>query len=361
MKIMFSVYTLAGGGAERVISILSDNLSNLGFDVSLILVKRVQDEYYINPKVKIYTIENFGYRCQEGNKLSRTYKRVEILRGILKENKPDYIFAFLGNMIRDVYVASVGTGVRVIGALRVNPQNMSKFDRFCLNYVFDHCAAVFLQTYSQKKFISKKAEKRSFVVPNPVNSEIIEAGKEKEYNATMNKIVTCGRLSPQKNHKMLIEAMIQVHQLHSKVRLEIYGSGSEESSLKDLIQQKNADSYIFLKGRSNNVIEILLQADIFVLSSNYEGMPNALMEAMAMGLPCISTDCLTGPRELIGENERGILVEIDHISAMVDAICILVEKPSLGIEYGQNARNFILNNYTPEIITQQLLANINNK
>lgn len=357
---MFIVFNLSGGGAERVLSILSNALLDFGCDISIILQRRENQEYFINSKIKIFSLETLGLDCKKGSKVSRTYKRIKILRGIIDKQKPDYIFPFLGNMIRDSYLASLGTKIKVIAALRVNPENMPMFDRFCLNFVFNHCDAVFLQTISQRCFLSDRAVRKSFVVPNPVSLDIIAAGIEKKYSSLFTKIITCGRLNEQKNHELLIEAVVLVHQIHPEITLDIYGDGHFEEFLKSLIKKRKADRYIFLKGRTNNIKDVLLHADMFVLSSNYEGMPNALMEAMAVGLPCISTDCLTGPKELIGNNKRGMLVEVNNLSQMKRAICRLIEETDLSINYGKKARLYILENYTPAIIARKLLNNIEN-
>ena len=110
------------------------------------------------------------------------------------------------------------------------------------------------------------------------------------------------------------------------------------NELNQYIETLNMQSKVFLKGRTNNILEKLLEADIYILSSDYEGMPNSLMEAMATGLPCISTDCPTGPSDIIINEENGILVPVDDVLKMEQAVLMMCDNYDLAKKMGIQAK-----------------------
>ena len=180
-------------------------------------------------------------------------------------------------------------------------------------------------------------------------------GDERAESKKLLNIVTAGRLSEQKNHKILLDAMILVHYRHPECTLKIYGEGNKRTELESYVLERHANKFIQIMPRSNNLVDVYKSADLFVLSSNYEGMPNALMEAMASGIPCISTNCPTGPKELLGENERGLLVPMNDAVSLSEAIIRMLENPKKAYQYGLYAHNYIKENFTPKKIAVQLM------
>ena len=162
---------------------------------------------------------------------------------------------------------------------------------------------------------------------------------------------------PQKNQKMLIDAMAVVHKAHPEVTLKIFGEGPEENSLLAHIHELELDDCVQLMGKTADVAGELARADLFVFSSDFEGMPNALMEAMAAGMPCVSTDCPTGPKELIGENERGLLVPLGDTEAFAAAVLYMIEHVPEANTMGQKAHAYMRENYSPLSIARQLAEN----
>ena len=168
-------------------------------------------------------------------------------------------------------------------------------------------------------------------------------------------VVTCGRLNEQKNHKMLIEAVEKVVQNNKDVCLHIYGDGDLKNELEQLIENKDLKGVVVLKGATTDVESVLASADIFVMSSDYEGMPNALMEALAVGVPCISTDCpCGGPRMLIKEGENGCLVPVNDSVQMANVLEKLLINQDFKYKLGEKARERALE-YRPEKIFREWL------
>ena len=332
----------------------------MGHDVGVLLYKRTPDEYALSGNVSVLELETF-YSEAIGNPVSRKLGRIRGIRKLVSEYKPDVIIPFLDSMVIETYHATRGMNIPVIATVRNNPEKSNRFDRGYRNYVLKRCSSVFLQTEDQRRYFSERIRKNSFVVPNPVNEQMLNLGRTRVQHNGIKNIVTCGRLEKQKNHKLLIEAMVYVHNIYPDVRLSIYGEGTEKENLQQMIQDNHAQEYVYLMGRTSQVDKVLNEADLFVLSSDFEGMPNALMEAMACGIPCISTDCPTGPRELIGNNERGGLVPVGDTEKMAGAICEMISNNNRASELGKVAHNYLETFYAPQEIARKLLEEISKR
>ncbi len=137
------------------------------------------------------------------------------------------------------------------------------------------------------------------------------------------------------------------------ITLEIYGVGDEYQNISNLIESLNLRDRVFLRGRTHNPEKVLEIADIFVLSSDFEGMPNALMEAMAAGLPCIATDCpCGGPKALINNYENGILTEVNNELQLANAISYLLSNKEQRFELGKKAKQSSLI-FKPNVVLKQ--------
>ena len=354
-RILFVTRLLAGGGAERVISVLANELTEQGYEVGIIIFNMAKDEYILDKNVCCFRFEHYDETC--GNTISRTMYRWKCLRSIIKSYHPDVVFPFLESAVRETFIASRGLNVKMISTVRNLPQYDSKWKKYFYDFIYTHSNAVFLQTESQKQFFNQQIIYKSFVVPNPVNSVFLHIGKKRKERERLKRIVTAGRLEPQKNHQLLIEAMHYIHKAHPECSLSIYGEGAEYERLVRLIDKLNANDYIALKGRNNHLENVYEQADLFILSSDYEGMPNALIEAMASAMPCVSTDCLTGPKELIGDNQRGRLVPTRQVMKLSKAVIEMIESPKEANELGKRAYNYISEKLSPEKITSLLIEN----
>lgn len=359
MKFRFLIAcpTLSGGGAERVVSILSGALAELGHDVALLLERRAENEYPINSKVKIYTFDA-SYSRSQGSVLSRIRMRNKIYTSIIKEYMPDFVMPFLVGMVREMYFACKPfKNVKFIATLRNNPNKDTKnIYRIIQNYVFSHSDYLFLQTDSQKLYVPRHSHAKVFIVPNPICSNILNV--RLPYNDSIHRFITCGRLNAQKNHSLMIDSFVRVHEKYPEIYLDIFGEGELFEQLNRLIFEKNASSYIKLKGRTNNISETLSQYDSFLFSSDYEGMPNALMEAMGAGLVCISTDCPTGPKELIGDNERGFLYSVGNVNELTQGIEYVINNNDISRNKAEKARKFINEKFSEVSIAKKLVEKL---
>ena len=179
-------------------------------------------------------------------------------------------------------------------------------------------------------------QKRSAVILSPLD---VTGFPTHDFTVERKEIVTVGRLEPQKNQKLLINAFSELAKKIPDYTLVIYGEGSLRKELEKFIESKGLKDRIFLPGAKNNIQEYIKDASLFVLSSDYEGIPNALIEAMAIGLPCVSTDCSPGgARELITNGENGVIVECRNSNELATAMARLLTDRESAKKMGTNAK-----------------------
>ena len=340
--ILFAVSSLYGGGAERVVSVWASGLAKKGYKVSVLVYSRMENEYPIDNDVEVYTIANSQKECNDMSILTR----LKLFRKKLKEIKPDVVISFLSIIQIYIRLTSIGLHIPRIETVRNNPWEIKKglnkiYSKLWLN-CFKGCNKLIVQSEDQKIFFDVKVQDKAVVIPNPINESYLQNCKT-EYNANSHKIIAAGRLTPQKNYKMMIDAVKIASQKYGDITLEIYGVGELYDELNIYIKAQGLSDKITLMGRSDSLYKLYTERDLYLMSSNYEGMPNALAEAMAIGLPCISTDCKTGPRDLIENGDNGYLVEVGDADAMAEKIMgffSLADYEQKSI--GENARKKII-------------------
>ncbi|MBR2994886.1 glycosyltransferase [Candidatus Saccharibacteria bacterium] len=326
------------GGAERVITTLA-NVFSVDNDVVVLSLTRSKDAYKLNSSVKRLHVDSTSYKNDGYTK--KILRRLSLRRlvgfcHIIKVEKPDVIISFLPEpSIRLMFIKRFSYKVRnipTIISIRSDPEKEyhNRFLKFIVKRLYRNVDGMVYQTEDAKKYFKGFiSTKKQVIIQNPVDKNILMKPKDDEERR--NVIVSVGRLEKNKNQELLIRAFGDVIENGGcDYILEIFGEGSLRAHLQDLIKELGLDNKVFLKGQIDNVIQEINNARIFVLSSLYEGMPNALMEAMAMGLPCISTDCpCGGPRALIRDGENGILTENDNEEALKGAINRLVDNVNM--------------------------------
>ncbi len=355
-KILFVSYCLSNGGAERVLSRLANGLARKGIDVAILLYHRREKEYPVEEGVRIIEMESSAHEA--GNGLSRMRRRIKAIRKVLQAEKPTVVIPFLDSMVRESRLAARGLPCKVVATVRNSPYQdpPRKIGRFVRNRFCGLCSAVFVQNEAQKAYFNKRIQKKTFVVANPIADDLLAS--EKAYTGKVERFITCGRLHPQKNHKMLIEAFASAAAKYPQIRLSIYGVGEEQENVQAFIAAQGMTEHIRLQGRTEDVRTALVSHDAFLLSSNFEGMPNALMEALAVGLPCISTDCPTGPADLIETGKTGLLTPVADAKGMAEKIIELIENPAKAEEMGRAAKESMRQDYALERIVEDLLTNL---
>lgn len=314
MRLMFYINTLTGGGAQRVMSNLANQFVENGDEVIFVTSFPAEGEYPLHEKVDRRNLSE----ARIGSGLKRNVAYVLGLRKLVKQEKPDILLSFMGEPNYRAILAGMGLPVCTLVSVRNDPNSEYKgaVGRFLGKHVIPLADGCIFQTEQAKQWFPEKLQAKSRIIPNAVKKDFYCI----ERDPVPGQIVTFGRLEKQKNHKLLIDAFSDIAEEFSYAQLFIYGEGKLRGELEAQIAEKNLSDRVQLMGLTSDVPGKLKTADIFVLSSDFEGMPNALMEAMAAGVPSISTDCpCGGPEMLMTRENSGILVKTGDRKGLADA------------------------------------------
>lgn len=324
MKIDFYISSLSGGGAEHVLRNIASNFAGRGIDVGIISYEKRPQFYMADPRVKVYKVD-----YTKRNKIMELLSDLRATRRHLKERKADVAVSFLSRCNFMLILTRMFTKTRVIVCDRNNL--LRKYPRYifaitCFLYRF--ADAICVQTNEIKFFYPVYLQKKLYVLENPLDFEEMNRQCEGQTIEKENAVISVGRLEAQKDFTTLICAFQEIARKYPDWKLKIYGQGEKKQELESLIRRKNLEQNVLLCGVTHTPFLEMKRAEIFVLSSFYEGFPNVLCEAMHAGLPCISTRCECGPSELIEDGKNGFLVPVGDrklLSEKMEAL-ILDEK-----------------------------------
>ncbi|PZP13063.1 MAG: glycosyltransferase family 4 protein [Aliarcobacter butzleri] len=327
MKLAFIINSLNKGGAERVVSLLTKELSKEHEVFIILFDNNIAYEY----GGKIIDIECKSISGKIG-KLFNIFKRRTRLKKIFYENKFDKIFAFM----ESAYLPAILTGYPIISSVRNNPKVYSKF---ITKYILPKARKVVAVSNHIEKELNNLGIENTQTIFNPTiedeDYKIIEnLSKYKPF------VLAVGRLHKQKNFDLLIRAYENT-KVSNDVKLLIVGEGLGRDNLELLIKELDLKNKVFLVGQKDNIKDYYLQSELFILSSKYEGFPNVLVEALSNECVCISTDCPTGPSEIIKNNENGLLIINENLEEMTKAIDRLYFDENMKKIFSNNAKKSI--------------------
>lgn len=327
------------------------------YDVILVTQYRLEEEYPISPEIRrVYSEPDES--ALQGGRIRNFCVRFGALREIWSAYKPDVILSFLGkNNLMAVATAAflpskVAVSVRGEPTMEYEGRLMQMIARF----VFRFADGVVLQTEGARAFFPKAVQKKSVILSNPLNEQFLNKRicEERE-----DLIVAAGRLDENKNHAMLIHAFAKIAEEYPAVKLVIYGEGTLRTVLEALVEEKGLGGRISLPGNVSDVADHICKARIFTLTSNTEGMPNSIMEAMALGIPVIATDCpCGGPSALIEDGVNGLLVPVGDAFALADAFRRIFEDREFELRLRENARG-ITQKLSPDRVDGEWEAYLN--
>lgn len=325
-KIVIVINRMDYGGGQRVVANLSNYFSDNGIDVILLSISSKPSVYPLHQRVRQVTLK----KHENGRtQISRFLGTIFEVRKILREEKPDLVLSFLVDINILIIPAMLFQKVPLVISERNdpvrNPQN--KIKRMLRNVLYPFSEGFVFQTTDAKKYFSSAIQKRSCVIPNPLFEESIPArylGLPEKY------IVNVGRLERQKNQELLIRSFALVADKYPDINLLIFGDGSLKEELKQLVLELQLNTRVIFMGEHKDVLEYVRKSRAFILSSDFEGMPNALIEALACGVPCISTKCpCGGPEYLIDNMQNGILVSVNNLDELAKSIDIVLSDNEL--------------------------------
>ena len=329
-KIILSFATLAQGGASRVCANLSYPLCDTYDEVILITWADMPQFYDYDHRARWYNLTKEAGGASD-------IKRMLCFRKLVKKEQPDLILSFLEPFNIRVLLCTIGLGVKTIVAERNDPHGVNKYwimDQF-EKQIYRLADKILVQTETIRKFFDGALAERTHIIYNPVNLPKEMVGKALD-TEKKKRIVSVARLTPQKNHNILINAFARFSKNHHDYTLTIYGNGPQGEELKQLADSLGVGDKVYIPGASKTIHEDILDADMMCLVSQREGMSNAMIEAMCLGLPCICTK-VSGAIDLIKDDENGILVDIGDIDGLVKKMNELADDSDKAKEIGKKA------------------------
>lgn len=329
MKLVFSVPANIAGGAERVIVTLANYFASIGHEVYLVMLDSKSEFYQINEKVNQIKLnldtDGWSQMYKYFHLIPLEIKRILKLRDTYKQIKPDIIVSFLFTTNILNLISLLGLYYPLIISERNDPSKYNVFRKIVCSLVYPFASRIVCQTNNVKNFFPKYVSRKIKVIPNPIDIKTIAEPYSGERNK---KIVAIGRLIPQKNFSLLIRAFSKINDEYSKYTLHIYGDGPQREELLELVQELELGERVYFEGVRKNVFKGISNVSLFVMSSDFEGFPNVLAEAMASGIPSISTKFDSGASTELMENERnGYLTPVGDEAALTYAINTILSEP----------------------------------
>lgn len=313
---------LSGGGTERFAANLSNYLCESGVDVFLYTKKKENNEYKLNQNINRRELMCFHF-----------VKDMISIKNDLEKNE---IMILVGLGIYSNLCACFAKCMGYKGKIVISERNDPKHDlismksRMLRQILYPLADTLVFQTQQARDFYPRYIQKKGIVIHNPIKEDLPTRSE-----ITNKEIVFAGRLRVQKNPKLMLDSFLEIHQKHPDYKLRFFGIGPLEKDLKETVYRNGLEEAVVFEGWQSNVHNMIVDSDIFVMTSDFEGMPNSLMEAMAMGFPVISSDCPAGgPAELITDGVNGMLFKVGDKHDLIQKIEYLldhtIEKENMG-------------------------------
>lgn len=327
-KIVFVIPDMAGGGTERVISLLANEYCKRGIEVAILLFAGHETAYRLDDRVEVVSMG-----APTRGSFRARIARIRKMRKYYKENRHCQIWSFSVMGVVFSVLAAWGQKHYLLVSERSDP-NEYEYPKL-RNFFYRFADVVVCQTREAMESFPAAIVKKAVVLPNPIDIHDLEphAGEREK------KVVAVGRLGPPKNHELLIHAFAHFVEEFPDYTLELYGKGEQEAELKKLVSHLGIGQKVIFHGFSSRVQEEINSAAMYVLSSDYEGVSNSLLEAISLGIPVIATDCpIGGCRMYVKNDENGLLVPVGDEGALTGAMKKIAGNPVFARQLSMEGR-----------------------
>jgi glycosyltransferase involved in cell wall biosynthesis len=333
LKLLFLIHSLSSGGAERVLSILANYWAEQGWEVTIATMTSSQSDFYaIDDRIIRHELNLATDSSNPVAAMINNVKRVMAVRKLLRSTRPDVAISMMTTANILLALASIGNRQLVtIGSERTHPPNAvrERFWEIARKYTYQWLSVVVVLSDESAKWLLEHTNARHVTtIPNPAvwplptHPPIIEPPIKADGQYFL---LTVGRLSPEKGYDLLIQAFAQMAPQVRHWTLIIVGDGPQRDELENQIAAVGLNDRIVLAGRCGNLGSWYQSADLYALTSRFEGFPNTVVEAMAHGLPVVSFDCTTGPRDIIRNNIDGVLVTPEDVAQLTTTLRDLMQ------------------------------------
>lgn len=351
MRITFVVPSIRCGGAERILTAMANYWAEKGKEVTILSFDKTEARvfYTLSSNIKLVSLDMLGNSKTHVGRLNDNIRRFVTLRKAIQSTRPDIIISFLIRTNVRVLFASLGLQLPIIISERSDPflAQPGRLWQMLAKIIYPRAAGITVFTAHAANYFSPSLRKKLRVIPNPVAPANYKAVPQDG----LHRLVAVGRLEYVKGFDLLLKAFALVRQQLPSARLTIWGEGSKRLELESLCEALGLVGYVQFPGITKDIAKVLAEADLFVQSSRWEGFGNALCEAMAVGLPVISTNC-SGPKEIIRNGIDGQLVPVENIDALANAILALLHDFSRRQTLAKNALEITKRFALPDIMKQ---------
>lgn len=341
MNIGFIVHDVFLGGGERILNMLMNSFRKEGHQIIIYSWNKEWEQVNLPDGYQQITLNPYP---RVGNK----FKAFKAFSNALIQTSPDCIITFHLALAEVAIWAAKINHIPFIMSERCDPIYVPDiwYHRIFRNIVYRYCDGLVFQTEKVKDYFSTKIQKHSIVIPNPLIDDNLPIAEPCSSNK---EIVAIGRLSHQKNFSVLIEAFSELET--SDYTLKIYGEGPLRKELELKISDYYLQDRVLLMGKVHRVVDEIKHSDIFVLSSIHEGMPNVLIESMAMGLACVAFDVPShGVRDLIQDGVNGFIIPVNDKELLKERLQYLMHDSEEKVLLKKNALEIRKTNSQERII-----------
>lgn len=325
MKILFIVNGLSSGGSERVLSTLVNQLvTHSYYNVYVVCVNGKESFYPIDNRVNLVFLD-------KETRTHHLFGKMIWIRSFAQKMGIDIVISFIVRVYGFTIFSLLGCGIPIITSERNDPRSFDCLSRWIMRIFLPFSNHHVVQTEEIKAYYPHFIQKKTTVIANPVNPAFFSPPSVEKKDI----IISVGRLVPQKNHHMMIESFAAIANKHPSYKLVIYGEGPLRDSLLQQVHRLRMDDRIILPGRTNKIIKHMNEARIFCMSSTHEGMSNALIEAICLGLPIITTN-VSGVNELINDEVNGLVVNVNDVASYTKALDRLINEERLQRRFSVN-------------------------
>lgn len=368
LKIVMVIPSLQSGGAEKVFTTLANGFANLGYFVNAITFDSNPEQDFFKLDSNVFRQHLDVLEASRGpvSAIVNNVYRAKKLRGRLKKLTPDVVISFLTETNIVTLLATVNLRLSTFKSTlptiiceHTNPKLCPlSFSWSALrNITYRRCSSLVVLSPEMTDFYPSKVQARTHILPNPIELPIVERLYDR--SAPIDSIVSVGRLSEEKNHRLMIQAFASIASEYSELKLRLIGDGPLRPTLEEQCKELGVKNRVEFTGISAAPWKLVTQENsIFVLSSNFEGFPMALCEAMSVGLPVITTEYHAGVKDIIDNGVNGRLVPVGSEESLVQQIKSLLNNPDERTRIAKNAMNIVTKFGKEEILKrwQSLIA-----